>query len=182
MVLRRHLSDIDRNASAATSPRKQREGFEMSNTLVRFGTSADESKVFALLTELMEGELVAGSPIEQSSWAGAVYCNLLTGERGSVIVFEVNGEVLGVVTSSYEPAIRYGGIYARMEELIVDDRARGTGAGMMLVKAAIEEAQRRGCRVITLYAHEHTRAFYEKAGFRYVGPELQRATAISDGS
>ena len=64
---------------------------------------------------------------------------------------------------------------ARMEELIVDDKARGTGAGMTLVKAAIERAKRRGCNLITLYSREHTRAFYEKAGFRYVGPELHRA-------
>jgi GNAT superfamily N-acetyltransferase len=148
----------------------------MSKTLVRFGTAADEWRVFTLLNALMEGELVAGSPIEQSSAARATYRDLLTSDRGSVIVFERDGEVLGVVTCSYVPAIRYGGNYARMEELIVDDRARGTGAGKILVNAAIAEARRRGCRLITLYAREHTRAFYEKAGFHYIGPELHRAT------
>jgi GNAT superfamily N-acetyltransferase len=147
----------------------------MSHAIVRFGTLADEPKIFPLLTALMEGDLVGDSPIEQSSAARNVFRDLLISERGSVIVFEVDGEVLGVVTSSYVPAIRYGGIYARMEELIVDDRARGTGAGMMLVTAAIEEAKRRGCRLITLYSRGHTRAFYEKAGFRYIGPELHRA-------
>ena len=80
----------------------------MSNTLVRFGTPADESRVFTLLTALMEGELVAGSPIEQSSTARATFRDLLTSDRGSVIVFEVDGEVLGVVTCSYVTAIRYG--------------------------------------------------------------------------
>jgi GNAT superfamily N-acetyltransferase len=148
----------------------------MSNALVRFGTPADESKVFALLTALMEGELVGDRPIEQSDAARATYRDLLTSERGSVIVFERDGEVLGVVTCSYITAIRYGGNYARMEELVVDDRARGTGAGRILVNAAIAEARRRGCGLITLYAREHTRAFYEKAGFRYIGPELHRAT------
>jgi ribosomal protein S18 acetylase RimI-like enzyme len=152
------------------------EEFFMSNARVRFGTRADESRVFTLLTALMEGELVAGSPIEQSSTARATFRDLLTSDRGSVIVFEVDGEVLGVVTCSYVTAIRYGGNYARMEELVVDERARGTGAGIMLVKAAIAEARRRGCELITLYAREHTRAFYEKAGFRYIGPELHRAT------
>jgi len=148
----------------------------MSKSLVRFATPADESKVFILLSALMEGELVGDSPIEQSRAARAAYRDLLTSDRGSVIVFEVDGEVLGVVTCSYVPAIRYGGNYARMEELIVDDRARGTGAGKILVNAAIAEARRRGCGLITLYAREHTRAFYEKAGFRYIGPELHRAT------
>jgi GNAT superfamily N-acetyltransferase len=91
-------------------------------------------------------------------------------------VFEVDGEVLGVITSSYISAIRYGGEYARLEELIVDDKARGTGAGMALLKAAIAEAHRHGCSLVTLYSRETTRAFYEKAGFRYAGPELHRAT------
>jgi predicted N-acetyltransferase YhbS len=149
----------------------------MSNALVRVATPADESRVFTLLTALMEGEPVGDSPIEQSDAARAVYHELLTGERGSVLVFELDGEVLGVVTFSYVTAIRYGGLYARMEELIVDDRARGTGAGIKLVKAAIAEARRRGCGLMTLYAREHTRAFYEKAGFRYIGPELHCATA-----
>ena len=148
----------------------------MSTTRVRYATPDDESKVFTLLSALMEGEPVGDSPIERSSAARATYRDLLTSDRGSVIVFEVDGDVLGVVTCSYVTAIRYGGNYARMEELIVDDRARGTGAGRMLVDAAIAEARRRGCGLMTLYAREHTRAFYEKAGFRYIGPELHRAT------
>ena len=125
-----------------------------------------------MLPALTEAELVAGIPVEQSSAARAVYRDLVTGARGSVIVFEVDGEILGVITSSYVSAIRYGGEYARLEELIVDDKARGTGAGMALLKAAIAEARRRGCSLITLYSRETTRAFYEKAGFRYAGPEL----------
>lgn len=148
----------------------------MTRTLVRPGTLADESAVFALLPGLIEAELVAGVPVQQSGAARAVYRDLVTGARGSVIVLEVDGEVLGVITSSYVSAIRYGGEYARLEELIVDDKTRGTGAGMALLKAAIEEAQRRGCSLVTLYSRETTRAFYEKAGFRYIGPELHLAT------
>ena len=147
----------------------------MTKTSVRLGTLADESAVFALLPALMEGELVAGLPIDQSHSARAVYRDLVTGTRGSAIVLELDGEVLGVITSSYVSAIRYGGDYARLEELIVDDKVRGTGAGMALLKAAIAEARRRSCRLVTLYSREHTRAFYEKAGFRYAGPELHLA-------
>jgi hypothetical protein len=47
---------------------------------------------------------------------------------------------------------------------------------MALLKAAIAEAHRHGCSLVTLYSRETTRAFYEKAGFRYAGPELHRAT------
>ena len=148
----------------------------MTKASVRPGTLADEQAVFALLPALMEGEPVPGPPIEQSAAARAIYRDLVTSARGSVIVFEIDGEVLGVITSSYVTAIRYRGDYARLEELIVDDKARGTGAGMALLKAAIAEARRRGCSLVTLYSREHTRAFYEKAGFRYAGPELHLAT------
>ena len=148
----------------------------MTKASVRLATLADEPAVFALLPALTEAELVAGIPIEQSSAARAIYRDLVTSTRGSVIVFEVDGEVLGVITSSYVSAIRYEGEYARLEELIVDDKARGSGAGMALLKAAIAEARRRGCSPVTLYSRETTRAFYEKAGFRYAGPELHRAT------
>ncbi|HXO68565.1 MAG TPA: GNAT family N-acetyltransferase [Bradyrhizobium sp.] len=148
----------------------------MTKASVRPGTLADEPAVFALLPALTEAALVAGIPIERSDAARAVYRDLVTGTRGSVIVLEADGEVLGVITSSYVSAIRYGGEYARLEELIVDDKVRGTGAGMALLKAAIAEARRRGCSLVTLYSRETTRAFYEKAGFRYTGPELHLAT------
>jgi GNAT superfamily N-acetyltransferase len=129
----------------------------MTKTSVRPGTLADESAVFALLPALMEGEPVTGPPIEQSSAARGIYRDLVTSTRGSVIVFEVDGEVLGVITSSYVSAIRYGGDYARLEELIVDDRARGTGAGMALLKAAIAEAPARLQPRYALFARTHTR-------------------------
>ena len=149
----------------------------MTKAAVRLGTLADESAVFALLPALEEAKLVAGVPVERSSAARAVYRDLVTGPRGSVIVCEIDGEVLGVITSSYVPAIRFGGEHARLEELIVDEKARGTGAGMALLKAAVAEAHRRGCSLVTLYSRETTRAFYEKAGFRYTGPELHHVSS-----
>jgi hypothetical protein len=90
--------------------------------LFAFATSAHEPKIFALLTALVVGELFWDTPIEQSSAARNVFHDLLISARGRVIVFEVDPEVLA--TSSYVTARHYGGIYARMEELIVGDQAR----------------------------------------------------------
>ncbi len=45
---------------------------------------------------------------------------------------------------------------------------------MALLKAAVAEAHRRGCSLVT---RETTRAFYEKAGFRYTGPELHHVSS-----
>ena len=45
--------------------------------------------------------------------------------------------------------------------------------GAALVNAAIDAARARGCQEIGLYSRETTRAFYEKLGFRYAGPEVR---------
>jgi GNAT superfamily N-acetyltransferase len=148
----------------------------MTNTTIRLATLADESAVFASLPMLMERRLVAGVPIEHSYPARIIYRDLVMGGRGNSLVFEANGEVRGLITLSYTPAIHCGGEYARVEELIIDDEARGGGGGRMLVEAAIEKACQRGCNEIRVYAREHARAFYEKTGFRYVGPELHFMT------
>ena len=47
-------------------------------------------------------------------------------------------------------------------------------AGAALVCASIDAARAHGCREIGLYSREHTRAFYEKLGFSYAGPELRQ--------
>jgi GNAT superfamily N-acetyltransferase len=62
-----------------------------------------------------------------------------------------------VITWSYVSAIRYGGRDAGLEELIVDDKARGTGAGMALLKAAIAEARSVVAARHALFARNHAR-------------------------
>ena len=148
----------------------------MTNTSIRLATLADEAAVFGLLSVLMEGQPVTGVPITDCNSARIIYRDLVMGVRGNALVFEANGEVRGLITLSYTPAIHCGGEYARVEELIIDDEARGGGGGRMLVEAAIEKACQRGYNEIRVYAREHARAFYEKTGFRYVGPELHFKT------
>ena len=80
---------------------------------------------------------------------------------------------MGTITLSFNLALRYGGEYAQIEELILDESQRGKGTGALLVNTAIGAARERGCREMGLYAMEHTRAFYEKLGFQYTGPELR---------
>lgn len=130
----------------------------------RLARASDEGAVFGLLPQLLD------APPEGRN----VFRALLGSERGAVIVAEEGGVFLGFISLSFNPAIRYGGNYAQIEELIVDEAARGKQGGAILVQAAIAEARRRGCREIGLYSREHTRAFYEKLGFAYTGPELRQ--------
>ncbi|MGE0572558.1 MAG: GNAT family N-acetyltransferase [Dehalococcoidia bacterium] len=130
----------------------------------RLAQATDEEAVFALLPQLLD------APPEGRD----VFRALLSSDRGAVVVVEEEGRLLGFISLSFNPAIRYGGNYAQIEELIVDEAARGKQGGAILVRAAIAEARKRGCREIGLYSREHTRAFYEKLGFAYSGPELRQ--------
>jgi GNAT superfamily N-acetyltransferase len=117
-------------------------------------------------------ERLLGRSLDSSS--EDIFLQLTGGDRGAILVAEEEEDLLGVITVSFNLAIRYGGPYAQIEELIVDEKARGKNVGAMLVMAAIEESRIRGCKEIGLYALEHTRGFYEKLGFTYQGPELRR--------
>ena len=104
----------------------------------------------------------------------APFNQLLTGERGGVIVAEEDGRLLGAITYSFNIAIRYGGEYAQIEELIVDPAARGRSLGRLLVEAAIAAARTRGCAEIGLYGvNPDNVPFYARFGFEAVGPEVR---------
>ena len=111
-----------------------------------------------------------------SSWTG-VYDSHLRGERGAVVVAENDDGILGIATVSYNLAIRYGGEYCELEELIVDDSARGLSLGRILVQRTIDDARRRGCAEMGLYlvpTTEGNRGFYEKLGFEVLGTEMRQ--------
>ncbi len=134
----------------------------------RTATAQDEQRVLELLAQLLEVPVVNSRPCCD------MFRALLESDRGVVLVAEDGGATVGVITASFNPAIRYGGNYAQIEELIVDESGRGKGVGAQLVGAMIGEARRRGCKEIGLYALEHNRPFYEKNGFTYQGPEMRQ--------
>jgi len=93
-------------------------------------------------------------------------------------VAEAAGVVLGMASVSYRPAMRYGGEYCQLEELIVDPTARGKNVGGLLVQATLDQARQRGCAEYGLYlvaSTEGNAAFYAKYGFEKVGSELRQA-------
>ena len=76
---------------------------------------------------------------------------LLDGTRGLVLVAEEGTELLGMASLSFNLAMRYGGEYCQLEELVVDPAARGKKVGALLVEAAIGCARKRGCAEIGAY-------------------------------
>ena len=130
---------------------------------------SDQPRVFDLIEQLT-GETVT------SSWQ-TVFESHLRRERGAVVVAENDDGILGIATVSYNMTIRYGGEYCELEELIVDDSARGLNLGRILVQRTIDDARLRGCAEIGLYlvpSTEGNRGFYEKLGFEVLGTEMRQ--------
>jgi ribosomal protein S18 acetylase RimI-like enzyme len=99
---------------------------------------------------------------------------MLASDRGAVLVAFEDDVVHGVITFSCNLAVRFDTSYAQIEELVVDEAARGKDAGAALVRAAMRDATARGCEEMGLYPRETTRGFYEGLGFEYVGVELRQ--------
>lgn len=110
--------------------------------------------------------------------AAGVFDALVGQARGAILVATdgEDGPVLGMAAQTYNIAMRYGGEYAQLEELIVDPAARGRKAGVSLVQAAIQAARDRGAAEYGLYLvpwTEHNRPFYEKFGLKALGTEMR---------
>ncbi|WP_089939428.1 GNAT family N-acetyltransferase [Candidatus Entotheonella palauensis] len=140
-------------------------------TITRYATASDADVIVDLLPQLLDDERNIAQPAQ---WRETLL-SLLDRARGAILVAEHEGEITGIITVSYNVALRFGGEYAQIEELIVDSKGRGRGTGALLVNAAIAEARQRGCMEIGLYAREHNVPFYEKLGFVYTGPEMRQS-------
>ena len=135
---------------------------------VRPATEADVGRILELLSQLFERDLTH-EPARAASLR-----RMLHSDRGAVLVAVEGATVHGVITFSCNLAVRFDHAYAQIEELVVDDAARGKKAGAALVRAAMNEARARGCEEMGLYPRETTRGFYEGLGFEYVGVELRQ--------
>lgn len=135
----------------------------------RPAVAADEQRCFELIERLTG---VSPTP----AWSD-VFASHLTGARGAIVVAENADGILGCATVSYNVAIRYGGEYCELEELIVEESARGLNLGRILVQRTIDDARARGCAEMGLYlvpTTEGNRGFYEKLGFGVIGTEMRQ--------
>jgi GNAT superfamily N-acetyltransferase len=100
---------------------------------------------------------------------------------GSVLIAEADGEIVGVLSASWQRAIHVPGIYATIQDLWVDEAWRSRGVGAELVEAIASQARARGVSRIevglpreTFAAIASTESFYERNGFEHLGPRMRR--------
>ena len=102
-------------------------------------------------------------------------------QGGSVLIAEADGEIVGVLTASWQRAIHVPGVYATVQDLWVDEDWRSRGVGAELVEAIASQARSRGVSRLevglpreTFAAIASTESFYKRNGFEHLGPRMRR--------
>ena len=140
---------------------------------IRLAKSKDQNCCIELLGILAGATSAAGEDFFDSE----TFEYLISNERGSLVVAEEEGKVLGMASISFNLALRYNGEYCQLEELVVNEEARGKNVGGLLIQETIRLAKERGCKEFGLYLLEstkHNQGFYEKYGFVKIGAEMRQ--------
>ncbi|HEY1121800.1 MAG TPA: GNAT family N-acetyltransferase [Haloferula sp.] len=89
-------------------------------------------------------------------------------ERGRILVLRSGGTLVGMVNLLFTISTALGGRVAMLEDMVVKPSQRESGAGSLLLKAAIECARANGCRRVTLLTdgtNSRAQRFYQRHGF-----------------
>src|SRR3954471_24222929 len=94
---------------------------------------------------------------------------ILAAPQSSVLVGEVDGEVVATAQVTWQRRMMYGaGLVCQLESVRVDSDWRGGGIGSSFVQWIVDDARRRGCARIELTSNAQrvdARRFYERLGF-----------------
>jgi GNAT superfamily N-acetyltransferase len=136
---------------------------------VRFARPEDWPAVAGLLVELGRGvaEGTAGDPTHGIQFAGHLR------RLDSVTLVAVRADaVVGVVDMEYHQRLGDHRPQARVHDIVVTERERGSGVGARLLDAAEDLARKRGCFRMTLVTagwRDATIAFYRREGWSDYG-------------
>jgi GNAT superfamily N-acetyltransferase len=131
---------------------------------VRPVTAEDYRAVCALLGEL-------GRPAVSDAGDAACRTGFLADVEDPtadhLLAIDDHGAPIGFLSLHYRRRLNHPSEEAWVPDLIVDERARGTGAGRALLAEAERRARRRGCHRLALesgYARTRAHAVYLAAG------------------
>ena len=140
---------------------------------IRLAKTEDEHQCSELLDVLAEATSDSNNIFDSNT-----FNKLISNERGSLVIVEEEGKILGMASISFNLALRYNGEYCQLEELVVHQEARGKNVGGLLIQETLRLARKRGCNEFGLYLLEstkHNQSFYEKYGFVVIGEEMRQS-------
>ena len=139
---------------------------------IRLAIPEDEKQCSELLDVLAKATSDPNNIFDSNT-----FNEVISNKRGSLIIAEEEGKILGMASVSFNLALRYNGEYCQFEELVVHQEARGKNVGGLLIEETLRLAKTRGCKEFGLYLLEstkHNQSFYEKYGFVVIGEEMRQ--------
>jgi GNAT superfamily N-acetyltransferase len=141
----------------------------MAALAIRLAQPDDWPAVAGLLVELGRGVAsgTADDPTHRLQFVG----HLRQIEHVTLVASD-DEDVLGVIDMEYHQRLGDHRPQARVNDLVVTERARGRGVGTALLTRAEELARKRGCfrmALVTAGWREQTIAFYEREGWQNYG-------------
>ena len=104
-----------------------------------------------------------------------VLTDLVDGADTVLFLARVDGAIVGSLTLAFYRIPT--GMKAWIEDVVVDDAARGHGVGRLLNDAALDEARRRGAKNVSLTSRpsrEAANRLYQRIGFKVRETNLYR--------
>ena len=148
------------------------------------GTAGTESPAEIGIADVVDDELVEAFDrlIPQMSSSSpppsrAHLQALVSNEDTVVYLARIDGRIVGCLTLAFFRIPT--GLKAWIEDVVVDDAARGHGVGAALNRAALDEAQRRGAKDVNLTSRpsrEAANRLYQRLGFQQRESNLYRYT------
>ncbi len=100
---------------------------------------------------------------------------------GTILVADGGGEIVGVLSASWQRALHVPGRYATIQDLWVDSAWRSRGVGAELMDAFTDLCGKQGVTRVevglpreSFDAIRATEAFYSANGFEQLGPRMRR--------
>ena len=128
--------------------------------MIRTARPSDASSVAELIRQL--------GPPEGAEGVEARIAALADTPTDAVLVAEVDGRVVGLVSLHVTPFFNRGTSRGRVTALVVDESVRSQGIGRELLTAAEDAARTRGCVEAELTSAAHrldAHRFYVRAGY-----------------
>ncbi|MGO2659884.1 GNAT family N-acetyltransferase [Mycetocola reblochoni] len=135
----------------------------MADIVVRRGLQSDLEAVFGLSTQLVTGP--QGPQLDDFV---TVFNNVVRwreNETNVLYVAEEDEVVIGYTLMTVSRLLHTPGLTAQIQELVVDESARGRGVGSALVRTNESYAQQRGIRRITM-GTARLGGFYRRLGYQ----------------
>ncbi|TBN56570.1 GNAT family N-acetyltransferase [Glaciihabitans arcticus] len=136
---------------------------------IRSARPGDADAVFALLQQLAESYLP-----DRAAFDETFASFIAEGSNGFILVEESDeGVVRGYTLTTVSRLLHTNGPGAQLQELVVEESARGQRIGASLVTATEDECRSRGVRQLTV-ASRRGAGFYEGLGYLSTADFLKR--------